>query len=309
MHTRNAVSFDRERIEAFIDVLERLAAGDTQAKLPISPEHDELDAMAFGVNVLADELRFAHTRITASERVKAEELREALAHLGRVAMLDVLTGSLAHEITQPLTAAMTNAAAALHLMSDQGSSGRDLRDTLNDILSETRRAGDVVQRMRALLKKGATQYEPVALNAAVDDIVRLIHANAVGRRIVLDVELASDLPPVSGDRVQIQQVVLNLLMNAFDAVQACTPVARRVRLRTTARDQFAVIDVIDQGDGLSEEALAALFEPFNTTKRDGLGLGLWICRGIVAAHGGRLTAMRNAGAGMTFSATFPVSGP
>src|SRR5262245_27817287 len=160
MHTRNAVSFDRERLEAFMDVLERVAAGDTQAKLAISPEHDELDAMAFGINVVADELRFAHARITASERVKAEELREALAHLGGVAMLDVLTGSLAHEIPQPLTAAMTNAAAALHLLPSSEAASSDpaseLRDTLNDILSETKRAADVVERMRSLIRKSAT---------------------------------------------------------------------------------------------------------------------------------------------------------
>jgi signal transduction histidine kinase len=307
MHELSGFHVDRDRLHAFIETLEKLAAGDTQSKLSISSNHDELDAIAFGINVLADELRWVHARMTASERIKAEELRDALAHLGRVAMLDVLTGSLAHEITQPLTAAMTNAAAALLLLPDEPPQNGDLRDTLNDILSETKRAGDVVQRMRALLKKGAAHHEPVDLNDAVSDVVKLIHPNAVGRRIVLEVDLAAGLEPVPGDRVQIQQVVLNFLMNAFDAVQLREPIARRVRLRTSVRDRFGIIEVSDQGPGLSDESLATIFEPFHTTKPDGMGLGLWICRGIVAAHGGTLSASRNTDVGMTFSATFPLT--
>ncbi|HUL72731.1 MAG TPA: ATP-binding protein [Vicinamibacterales bacterium] len=302
---RPAPSFDRDRIRVLLEKLERLAAGDTETTLAISTVHDELDAIAFGINVLADELRWAHARITASEREKAEELRGALAHLGRVSMLDALTGSLAHDVNQPLTAAATNAVAALHLLGADPPRLRELRGALNDIVSETKRAGDIVQRMRALLKRGSTLFEPIELNTTVSDAVKLIHANAVGRRIVLDVELAAGIEPVLGDRVQIQQVVLNLLMNAFDAVQEREPADRRVELRTAPRDLAAAVEVSDQGLGLSDDALAALFEPFRTTKRDGLGLGLWICRGIVSAHGGTLSATRNPGAGMTFSARFP----
>ena len=296
----------RDRVRALLETLEKVAAGDPQASLPISPLHDELDAIAFGINVLGDELRWAHARITESERVKADELRESLAHLGRVAMLDVLAGSLAHEINQPLTGATANAVAALLLLNADPPKLRELRGTLNDIVNDSRRAAAVVHNMRTLLKKGAPQHEPLDVNHVVRDVVQLIQRNVIARRIVLDLDLASGIEPVVGNRTQIQQVVLNLLMNAFDAVQTRDPASRRVQLRTSARDLMAIIDVRDHGFGLSDDALAALFQPIHTTKQDGLGLGLWICRGIVAAHGGALNATRNDGAGMTFSASFPL---
>ena len=301
------LSFARDRVTALLQKLAVLAAGDTETGLSLSPLHDELDAIAYGINVLADELRWAHARITASERVKADELREALAHLGRVAMLDVLAGSLAHEISQPLTAATTNAAAAVRLLALPKPPIDRLRATVNDILRESQRAADVVHEMRTLLKKDATAHEPVDVNGSVTTIVKLVERNATGRRIVLDLHLNPGLEPVIGNRIQIEQVVLNLLMNAFDAVQEREPALRRVRLRTLPDDLEAAIEVTDEGTGLSDDALAALFQPFHTTKRDGLGLGLWICRGIVAAHGGTLAAHRNTtGTGMTFSARFPL---
>lgn len=415
--------FSPERVRELLDILERLAAGDTQACLPISPLHDELDAIAFGINALGDELRFAHARITESERVnfatafhanpcgtaivrvsdgqfqdvnaaferqtgfsradvigrtvpdlgvwidpddvgavmrevwcggrcggrevrfrdrngrlsisvcsaevitfkgescvlaagldvtdrkhaetQAAALREELAHLGRVTMLDALTGSLAHEINQPLTAVMANTQAALQMAAATPVPLQELRETLNDIRSDNKRAGDVVWRMAAMLKKGASKHEPIDVNRTVAEVVTLVQSNAISRRISLDVQLDAGVVPVWGDRIQVQQVVLNLLVNAFDAVGECAPENRRVRIQTLARNRAAVIEVSDQGAGLSDAALAEIFEPFYTTKRDGLGLGLWICRGIVAAHGGTLNARCNQERGMTFSTTLP----
>jgi two-component system, LuxR family, sensor kinase FixL len=241
-----------------------------------------------------------------NSEIQAAKLRDELAHLGRVTMLDALTGSLAHEINQPLTAVMANAEAALRFMSADPPRLRDLRETLNEIVSANKRAGEVVRRMRTLLKKSATLYEPIEVNSTVQDVLTLVQGNALGRRILLDVELASDLEPVLGDRIQIQQVVINLLLNAFDAVQEHEARDRRVRLRTARRGSTAVIEVSDYGAGLSDEALERIFEPFYTTKRDGLGLGLSICRAIVGAHGGMLDATRNPGRGLTFSAAFPL---
>ena len=306
---RSPLSFSRDRVRKLTERLERLAAGETEAGLPISPHHDELDAIAFGINVLAQELRWAHARITESERATADQLREGLAHLGRVATLDVLAGSLAHEINQPLTAAMANTEAALNLVAARPVPLGDLREALADILSDNRRASDVVQRMRTLLKRSSTPHERFDMNGAVSEVAKLVHSNAVGRRIAFDVELAAGLQPMLGDRIHVQQVTLNLLMNAFDAVQEREPAHRRVRLSTSARDLSAVVDVRDDGPGLSDEALSMIFEPFYTTKQDGLGLGLWISRGIVAAHGGTLSAARNPETGMTFSAVFPCSSP
>lgn len=417
--------FAGERVRNLLDILERLAAGDTQAFLPISPLHDELDAIAFGINALGDELRFAHARITESERVnfatafhanpcgmaivrvsdgqfqdvnaaferqtgfsrgevvgrtvpelgvwidpddvaavsreiwcggrcgghevrfrdkhglpsvsvcsaevitfegescvlaagldvtdrkhaemQAEALREELAHLGRVTMLDALTASLAHEINQPLTAVMANTEAALQMVAANPLPLEELRETLGDIRSDNKRASDVVRRMAAMLKKGASDHEPVDVNRTVSEVVALVQSNAISRRISVDVRLDAGIVPVWGDRIQIQQVVLNLLINALDAVAECTPANRRVRIQTFVRARAAVVEVSDWGAGLPEDALAAIFEPFYTTKRDGLGLGLWICRGIVSAHGGTLDARCNAGPGMTFSATLPAA--
>ena len=245
--------------------------------------------------------------ITARKQAEfqAAALRDELAHLGRVTMLDALTGSLTHEINQPLGAMMANTEAALRMVSVHPLPLRELRDTLNELLSDNRRAGDVLQRMRALLKKGATRYEPLEVNTTVTEVVKLVQGTAVGRRIALEVELASDINPVLGDRIQIQQVVLNLLMNAFDAVQERDVDNRHVRLRTAPREQAAVVEVIDRGAGLSDDVLALIFEPFYTTKKDGMGLGLSISRAIVGAHGGTLDATRNPEVGMTFSASFP----
>ena len=413
--------FTSERIRALLRGLEGLTSGETDRRLEVSPLHDELDAIASGINVLAEELRRAHawfadanfatafrsnpcamtiTRLSDARFVdvnagferqtgyrrdevmgrsiqefgmwidpddlgaiaaalqdggrldsrevrfrtrggrlatavysadiitfgdercvlavgldvtdrkntemQAAALREELAHLGRVTMVDALTGSLAHEINQPLTAVMANAEAALRFLAAQPPRLRELGVTLNEIVNDNKRAGDVVQRMRTLLRKSPTLYEPVEVNSTVRDVVKLVQGNAAARRIALDVELGAGIDSVSGDRTQIQQVLLNLLLNAFDAVQTRDVIHRKVQVRTTRRDSEAVIEVTDQGAGLADEELALIFEPFFTTKRDGLGLGLSICRAIVGAHGGTLDAVRNPETGMTFSASFPI---
>jgi len=241
--------------------------------------------------------------------VQAAALREELAHVGRLTLVDALTGSIAHEINQPLTAVMANAEAALHFLAARPPMLGELGETLNEIVRDNKRAGDVLRRMRTLLKKDRSRYEPIELNGIVREVVTLIESNAVGRRIAIDVELASNVDLVLGDRILIQQVVLNLLMNALDAVETCESANRRVHLQTRAGEQAAVIEVRDQGPGLSDEAKTLLFEPFYTTKEDGMGLGLSICRAIVTAHSGTLDARPNAGIGMTFSATFPLCPP
>jgi two-component system, LuxR family, sensor kinase FixL len=274
--------------------LTRAAAATSAAEA----RHREAE-FAAGLNIV--ERREAERQVAA--------LREELAHLGRVTLVEALTGSLAHEINQPLTAVMANTEAALRLMTAQPPRWHELRETLNEVLADNRRAADVLQRMRTLLKKGATRYEPLELNGIVGEVVKLVQNNRTGRQIALDIDLASDLPPVLGDRVQVQQVLLNLVMNAFDAVAGREVTDRHVRLQTASRARTAIVDVTDRGDGLSDDELALIFEPFYTTKREGLGLGLSISRAIVTAHGGTLDARRNAGTGMTFSAAFPCCRP
>jgi PAS domain S-box-containing protein len=237
---------------------------------------------------------------------KAAALSDELAHFNRVGMLTALTGALAHEINQPLTAVGVNVETALILIAAQKLDMDELRATLFDIRSDNQRAGDVLQNIRALLRKTPTRYEQVEINSTVGEVVRLIQNSAIRRGILVDVELTPDLRPVRGDRTQIQQVVLNLLMNACDAVQGNERPLRRVSLRTVPRGDRMIVEVSDRGRGLSDAELERVFEPFYTTKHDGMGLGLSICRTIVGAHGGTLDAARNAENGMTFSATFPL---
>ena len=241
----------------------------------------------------------------ATERNRATALREELAHLGRVSLLSALTGALAHEINQPLAAIRVNIDAARLILAREPLPVVELRDALDDIRSDNQRAGEVLQRIRALLRKDAAQSGPVEINETVGDVVKLTQFNATRRGIRVTCNLAEQALPVNGDRVQVQQVVLNLLMNACDAVQDNERGSRDVSLRTARGPGGMIISVKDSGAGLSDDELAHIFEPFYTTKSDGMGLGLSICRTIVAAHGGTLEAVRNPGRGMTFSATFP----
>jgi two-component system, LuxR family, sensor kinase FixL len=202
-----------------------------------------------------------------------------------------------------------NAEAALRILENEPIPVDTLRETLEEIVSDNRRAGDVLLRMRSLLRKGPTRHEPVEVNDMVSEVTKLIQGNAMGRRIVVDLELGAGIDPVIGDRIQIQQVVLNLLLNALDAVQGLDSDYRQVLIRTSHHDRRAVIAVTDRGPSLSDEALASIFAPFYTTKRDGLGLGLSMCQLIVSAHGGVLEASRHPGRGTTFSASFPIGQP
>jgi signal transduction histidine kinase len=200
---------------------------------------------------------------------------------------------------------MINSEAALRLLTSQPPRVGELREVLNDIRSDNRRAGDVVHRMRTLLKKSGTRFERVDVNDTVIEVIELIKGSARGRGITIDLQLAADVQPVFADRVQLQQVILNLLMNACDAVQTEEKAFRHVSLKTARREHEAVVEVRDEGAGLSDAELPLVFEPFYTTKRDGMGLGLSICRAIVRTHGGMLEAVRNPDRGMTFTASFP----
>lgn len=259
-----------------------------------------------GSEIVGVVVGFSDIRQRKEAEDKAAALSEELAHFNRVGMLTALTGALAHEINQPLTAVGVNVETALILIAADPLDFAELRNTLRDIRSDNQRAGDVLQNVRALLRKTPARYEPVEINSTVGDVVKLIQNSAVRRGILIDVDLTSGMRPVRGDRTQIQQVVLNLLMNACDAVQANERALRRVSLRTAPNGERIAVEVSDKGRGLADDEIERVFEPFYTTKHDGMGLGLPICRSIVSAHGGTLDATRNPRTGMTFSATFPL---
>jgi signal transduction histidine kinase len=232
-----------------------------------------------------------------------------LAHLDRVAAMGELATSLAHELNQPLAAILANAQAARRLLAGAEPDLHEVRASLDDIVDDDKRAGEVIRRMRTLLKKDEFRPEPVDLNEAVNEVVRLLAQDAGRRGVLVELELASDLPPVRGDTVQLQQVVLNLLVNAFEAVSRCAPERRRVRVRTREPLSGNVeLTVEDAGDGIPDAHLERLFEPFFTTKSDGLGMGLSITRSILELHGGEITAQNLDGGGASFRCALPRHG-
>jgi C4-dicarboxylate-specific signal transduction histidine kinase len=183
-----------------------------------------------------------------------------------------LSGSLAHELNQPLAIILTNAQAAQRLLAQQPPDLAETRDILADIVSEDERAGEVIKRLRALLKPGQTHRQPISANALVEDVLRIARSDLIERGIKVHAELDGSVPPVVGDRVQLQQVLLNLILNAGDAMAANPPPGRHLTLATAHRDGTVRVSVSDTGCGLPSDE-ECVFEPFYTTKKEGLGLG------------------------------------
>jgi C4-dicarboxylate-specific signal transduction histidine kinase len=239
--------------------------------------------------------------------LQLQEQRAELTHLSRVAVMGELTGALAHELNQPLTAILSNAQAAQRFLAQNPTSLSEIHEILNDIVAEDRRAGEVIRRLRALLKRGETQLLPLDLNEVAGEVIELAHADCVSRGVAIECELEATLPAVRGDRVQLQQVLMNLIVNACDAMSGCRRSDRRLILATKTVDDTAQVSVTDCGQGIPANQMDRLFDPFFTTKGQGLGLGLTICRSIVAAHGGKLWAENNRTGGATFCVSLPAN--
>jgi PAS domain S-box-containing protein len=230
-----------------------------------------------------------------------QEQRNELAHLGRAAMAGALSGAVAHELNQPLSAMMSNARAGLQFIARGTVDGQEIKDILADIESDGRRAGEVIRHLRSLLRRGEAQFETVDLDAIIGLVLRLIHSDLVSHNIKVAHERAPGVPAIAADPVQLQQVILNLVGNACDALKSVNPRDRRISIAVGSRGPGRVrISVSDNGCGFADGNPEHLFKPFVTTKRSGLGLGLSISRSIVDAHGGRIWAENNRDAGATF---------
>jgi len=227
-----------------------------------------------------------------------QEHHRQLAHLGRVAVLGEMTGTLAHELNQPLTAIMSNAQAARLLLAMEEPDIAELRETIEDIVTADRRAGDVIRRLHHMLKRADAQLQPLDVNEVVREVVDLAHGDLLARGVKVSMRLQDGLPPVPADRVQIQQVLLNLILNGCDAMTAVADGAKELTV-TTDRDGDGrvAVRVRDRGTGIPIGDVERIFEPFVTSKQKGLGLGLAISRSIATAHGGRLWATNNDGDG------------
>jgi PAS domain S-box-containing protein len=246
-------------------------------------------------------------------QVQAEEEsrrhREELARVSRVATMGELTASLAHELNQPLSAIISNAQASRRFLAGEEPDVQELREALQDIIEDGKRAADVIRGLRALLQKGDIERRILDLNEVIREVAALMHGELVANSIRLRLDLTSALPPVVGDRIQLQQVFLNLILNGSDAMKNVEAAHRELVIRTALNGAATVeVSVRDTGHGLDPENTDRLFEPFHTTKPDGLGMGLSINRSIVEAHGGRLWATQNPEQGATFHFTLPANG-
>jgi two-component system, LuxR family, sensor kinase FixL len=248
--------------------------------------------------------------IDTTERRKAEDeaerLRQNLAHVSRVAIMGELTAAIVHEISQPLTAILSNAQAGLRSVSSGKAQVSALGDILQDIVTADARANQVVRNLRSLFSKGTADKQPLPLDALVHDVLSVVARDAQRRNVSIRVDLASPVPRVCGDRVQLQQVLLNLLVNAFDALGTVADRPREVTVRVRRLGAEEVqLDVSDTGPGIAADALESLFDSFVTTKASGMGMGLSVSRSIVRAHEGRIWAENNPDGGATFHVVLP----
>jgi C4-dicarboxylate-specific signal transduction histidine kinase len=242
--------------------------------------------------------------------MEARRTLDQLAHVSRVAVLGELAASLAHELNQPLAAILSNAQAARRLLDATPAELGEVREALGDIVADDKRAGEVIRRMRTLLKKGQPQHELHSLNDLVREVARLVANDMLLRGADLHLELAPSLPAVRGDGIQLQQVVLNLLINALEATASVPAGQRHIWARThSTRQEQVELSVRDSGGGIEPSRLPLIFEPFYSTKEQGLGMGLTISRSIVEAHGGRLWAESPPGQGALIGCVLPASPP
>jgi PAS domain S-box-containing protein len=285
--------------------------------LIIESQHRRKDGSVFPVEINANYIRLDrdyHVAVVrdTTERERAEEaLRQTqaeLSHVSRVMTVGALTASIAHEVNQPLAAVVTNGNACLRWLAREVPDVEEARAAVERVIKEGQRAGEVIRRIRALAQRTDPQAAWLDLNDVIREVVALMHGEARQPRVALWTDLAGGLPPVLGDRVQLQQVLLNLLINGIEAMQAVMDRPWELWIRSQRHDVDTVLVAVqDAGIGLDPQQMARLFDPFFTTKPGGMGIGLAISRTIIEAHGGRLWATPNDGPGATFQFTLPLN--
>jgi signal transduction histidine kinase len=247
---------------------------------------------------------FSSLLLRRRSEIELQNLRRDLMHVGRVSTMGELAVSLAHELNQPLTAILTNGQVAERLLDSGRAEPKELREIVGEIVADDKRAGEVIRRLRGFVKKDPPRRSPIDLNTVIQDVVLLLHSDAIIRNVTVALDFAPDLPRVRADRVQLQQVILNLMMNGLDAMRGVED--RRLGIATRLdEDGNLQVTISDRGIGIPERDLKRIFDAFYTTKPHGLGMGLSIARSLIEAHGGRLWASNNAERGATFAFTLP----
>lgn len=255
-------------------------------------------------------IRFTAVRdITQRKQSEAESsgMRQRLARAGRLQLMGELSASLAHELNQPLTAVLSNAQAGQRFLAQQKNDPAMIWEILEDIVKESKRASDVISTLRTLLSNQRPEFELLQLNALIEETLQLFHREALLRQIEVVLELEAQLPPLLGSRILLSELLLNLAMNAIDAMKAQAVPKQLVFKTQLTPPSTILVTVSDTGAGVPQEMLPRLFDSFSTTKQDGLGLGLSICHSIVQAHRGRIWAVNNVDCGASFYFTLPAS--
>jgi two-component system sensor kinase FixL len=244
----------------------------------------------------------------AQEREELQKKRAELEHVARVATLGELTANVVHEIAQPLAAILANSSAGIDFLDAPKPDLREVRAALSDICADTERTAEVIRRLRDMLKRDTPGFTNLDLNQLIRDVDRIVHGDAVAHKVTVELDLSTGVLPVTGDKIQLQQVMLNLMLNAFSAMdEAQLNGARRLIVRTKSIDASNVLlELQDSGAGIAPERFESIFDPFITSKRDGLGIGLTISRTIVERHNGQIWAANNPDRGATFSITLPI---
>jgi len=243
-------------------------------------------------------------RRAEQERQKLHDLETTLAHIHRVSVMGEMTASIAHEINQPLSGVVSNGSACLRWLSGGSPNLEEAREAARRIVRDGKRAGEIIARVRALVRKTPTARTNLDVNETIKEVIALVGDEAKKRRITVRTDFAEDLAPVLGDRVQLQQVVLNIVMNAMDAMNNTDSKVLEIRTDNDGGGQVQVA-VRDTGTGFDPNAKEKIFEPFYSNKSDGMGMGLSISRSIVQSHGGTLSVTVNEGAGVTVQFTIP----
>ncbi|HEY8188024.1 MAG TPA: ATP-binding protein [Pyrinomonadaceae bacterium] len=276
--------------------------------LGMSQTLDFVAPIAYVTTALVITRLMSRVRKSTEDQRRAEEaLRRAqaeMAHITRVMTMGELAASIAHEINQPLSAIVNSGSACVRWLAGDSPNLDEAREAAQDIIREGTRAGEVITRIRAFLRKTETEKAPIDINQTIRDVVILMRNEAEGKGASLHMELAANLPAVLGDRVQLQQVVLNLVMNGIEAMASVTDRPRELRIQSSQYESDKVLVAVqDSGVGLAQADLEEIFDAFYTTKAKGLGMGLAISRSIVEGHGGQLWVQPNDGSGTTFQFT------
>jgi len=270
---------------------------------------NELASPRIGGIVLT--VRDVTEHVRATEEIAVQ--RSELAHLSRVSTLNELSASIGHEMNQPLQSILSNAQAALLFLENENPNYAEVREILKDIVTADTRAGEVIREFRALLPKGERRFEALDINEAVRSVRRLLNSELAIAGVAVTATLAADLPSVRGQRIQLQQVLLNLIINGVEAMASVSREHREILLTTQMKDdKWVLVCVTDRGPGIPPQDLERVFDAFFTTKSDGVGLGLCVSRFIISSHGGRLWAEASGtGSGASFCFTLPavLNGP